>query len=208
MQLLYGTSNPAKLSAMKRSLSSLPVTLLGLADLASLPADVEETGITPLENACIKARHYRDITGMTTLSADTSLYVDGLPPDRQPGVHARRMLGERMDDEQMLQYYRELAASLGGRATARYRNALCIAFADGREMTRSDDSVASSAFYLVDTPHPKRVAGFPLDALSVDIASGQYYYDMKTSRADNDLAMMDGYCLFVREALEPNECNR
>lgn len=27
-------------------------------------------------------------------------------------------------------------------------------------------------------PHLKRVEGFPLDSLSIDIASGKYYYDL------------------------------
>lgn len=33
-------------------------------------------------------------------------------------------------------------------------------------------------FILVTQPHPKRVEGFPLDSLSVDIETGKYYYDL------------------------------
>ena len=202
MRLLYGTTNPAKMDAMGRWLRGLPVELMGLSDLPSMPEDVEETGDSPLENARIKAIHYRNSTGMTVLAADSGLYLDGLVDALQPGVHARRVSGGRMGDGEMLAYYAELVASLGGRALARYRNGLCIAFADGRLAERFDDSVASEPFYLVDTPHARRTPGFPLDSLSVDIASGQYYHDLPSRAADGDLAQENGYLAFVREALE------
>ena len=40
-----------------------------------------------------------------------------------------------------------------------------------------DMSIATEPFILVSEPHPKSVEGFPLDSLSVDIATGEYYYD-------------------------------
>ena len=54
MKLLYGTGNPAKLSAMKQRLENLDIELIGLKDLAAegiaIP-EVPEDGNTPLENA-------------------------------------------------------------------------------------------------------------------------------------------------------------
>lgn len=32
---------------------------------------------------------------------------------------------------------------------------------------------------IVSEAHEKRVQGFPLDSLSIDIDSGKYYYDLK-----------------------------
>lgn len=204
MRLLYGTYNPAKLASMRRALSHTGIELIGLSELEQAPADVDETGDTPLENARLKATAYRDATGMTTLAADSALYIDGLSDDRQPAVHARRMQGERMDDEAMIRFYADLVRPLGGKAVARYRNALCIAFADGRMAECFDDSVASEAFYLVDTPHPHRNEGFPLDSLSVDIKSGKYYYDLAEGRADTDLVQENGFVRFIRGALGPS----
>lgn len=201
MQLLYGTYNPAKLAMMKRHIGTLDVQLIALSDLAYPPPDVEETGVSPLENARLKATAYCKATGHVTLSADSGLYIDGLADAQQPGEHARRMQGARMDDEAMIGYYASLAASLGGKAVARYRNALCIAFPDGRTIERFDESVASRPFYLVEKPHAKRAAGFPLDSLSVDIESGQYYHDLGEGRLDGDLAQESGYCRFIRDAL-------
>ena len=41
-----------------------------------------------------------------------------------------------------------------------------------------DESLAGEPYILCDTPHPKRVKRFPLDSLSIDKATGEYYYDM------------------------------
>lgn len=200
MQLLYGTYNPAKLAAMRKWLTGLDIEIISLSGLENPPQDAEETGTTPLENARLKAIAYRDATGLVTLAADSGLYIDGLPDDQQPGVHARRVGEKRLDDDEMIAHYAGISRSLGGRATARYRNALCIAFPDGRTIDRFDDSVASMPFYLADTPHARRTKGFPLDSLSVDIETNQYYFDMESSRADTDLAQENGYYRFVREA--------
>ena len=57
MKFLYGTSNPAKLSAMKKRLESLNckygIELIGLKDLNIKIPPVPENGNTPLENAHI-----------------------------------------------------------------------------------------------------------------------------------------------------------
>ena len=42
-----------------------------------------------------------------------------------------------------------------------------------------DMSIATEPFVLVTKPHSKRVEGFPLDSLSIDIGSGKYYYDLE-----------------------------
>lgn len=199
MQLLYGTYNPAKLDYMRRVLHGLPVTLIGLCDLDSPPPEVEEDGDTPLDNARIKALAYCAATGMTTVSADSALYIEGLSGEEQPAAHARRIDGKRLSDDEMIEHYADIARRLGGRAKARYRNGLCIAFADGRIAERFDDSVATRAFYMVDTPHTKRTVGFPIDSLSVEIESGKYYYDIEDEPAESEYP--NGYRQFVQEAL-------
>lgn len=199
MRLLYGTNNPAKLTVMRKRLALLPIELVGLSECEQSLPEVEESGESPLENARIKAVAYRNATGMHTLAADSALYLQGA--GEQPGVHVRRVLSKRLDDEEMIQYYARLAASFGGRVVARYQNALCIAASDGRLFERHGDSVASEPFYLADQPHPRRTPGFPLDSLSVDILSGQYYFDLDYSRTEDDLAMSNAYKVFVQSVM-------
>ena len=48
-------------------------------------------------------------------------------------------------------------------------------------------SIATEPFILVTKPHPKRVDGFPLDSLSIDIRTGKYYYDLKEKDVSTSL---------------------
>lgn len=201
MRLLYGTFNPAKIAVMREWLMGLDVELIGLSDLEKPPAEADENGITPLDNARIKADAYHRSTGMPTLSADSALYLNGIPESQQPGVHARRVDGRRFDDEEMIMHYAAFAHELGGQVMAQYRNAVVFIHADGRQFERFDDSLASKAFYLVDTPHVKRTKGFPLDSLSVEIESGKYYFDISKEKTGGDLAQENGFRRFVQEVL-------
>lgn len=45
-----------------------------------------------------------------------------------------------------------------------------------------------------------RKAGFPLDSLSVDMKSGQYYYDLPSDRLER-VAVEDGFLEFFRKVL-------
>lgn len=76
MQLLYGTGNPAKISAMKRRLSDLEI--IGLKDLHRDIPRVPEDGRTPLENAKQKAPAYYDTFHIPVFSCDSGLYIDGI----------------------------------------------------------------------------------------------------------------------------------
>ncbi len=62
-----------------------------------------------------------------------------------------------------------------------------------------DMSIATEPFTLVAEPHAKRVEGFPLDSLSVDIGSGKYYYDLEVK--DVSTSVDDGIRSFFSEIL-------
>ena len=62
-----------------------------------------------------------------------------------------------------------------------------------------DESLATEPFILVSKPHEKRVKGFPLDSLSVDIATGKYYYDMEDKSVDQS-AIEQGFKDFFESA--------
>lgn len=69
MKLLYGTTNRAKLDAMKKALAGLPIELIGLGDLSGPLPKIEEDGATPLENAQRKARAYYEAFGIPVFPA-------------------------------------------------------------------------------------------------------------------------------------------
>ena len=178
MKILYGTTNKAKLQAMRLALESFDIELIGLGDIDSELPNINENGNTPLENAEIKAKAYYEAFRMPVFSCDSGLYFDELQEDEQPGLYVRRINGKELTDDEMREYYAALAAKYGGRITGRYKNAIYFILDEEHHYSSMDMSIATEPFILVTKPHPKRVEGFPLDSLSVDIETGKYYYDL------------------------------
>lgn len=202
MKILYGTGNPAKLSAMKRRLEPLGIELIGLQDIKamgrSIP-DVEENGVTPLENARLKAKAYYQAFQMPVFSCDSGLYFDNVPEEIQPGVHVRTVNGKYLSDEEMQAYYAGLAGKYGN-LTARYCNAICFVQDENTVYEAMEPSMESERFLLTDRIHPIRKKGFPLDSLSIDIKTGKYYYDLPEGALDR-VAVEDGFLEFFRRYL-------
>ena len=200
MKVLYGTTNQAKLDAMRKTVEELGIKLVGLRDMdQSVPA-AEETGKNPLENARMKARVYYRAFSMPVFSCDSGLYFDGLKETEQPGTHIRRIGGKELSDEEMIAYYAELAKMHGGRLTGRYRNAICFVVDDNTVFESMDESLATEPFVLVSEPHKKRVAGFPLDSLSIDIETGRYYHDI-TEKTLSKSCIEQGCRVFFERAI-------
>lgn len=179
MKILYGTTNKAKLTAMEIAVKPLGIELIGLNDLDCEIPFVNECGETPLENAKIKAQTYYAAFHMPVFSCDSGLYFDELENEKQPGIHVRRVGGKELNDDEMIEHYSSLAAEYGGTLTGRYRNAICFVMDEKTSYSSMDISIATEPFVLVSEPHQKRVAGFPLDSLSKDVKSGEYYYDLE-----------------------------
>ena len=179
MKILYGTTNKAKLQAMKNAVESLDIELIGLQDVDGELPQIEENGKTPLENAEIKAKAYYEAFGMPVFSCDSGLYFDELTEEEQPGIHVRRVNGKELTDDEMLTHYAGLANRHGGKITGRYRNAIYFILDEKHQYSSMDMSIATEPFLLTEKPHDKRVQGFPLDSLSIDIATGAYYYDLE-----------------------------
>jgi len=179
MKILYGTTNKGKLQAMKNSVKDLDIEIIGLNDIDSDLPNINENGTTPLENAEIKARAYYKAFHMPVFSCDSGLYFDEVKEEEQPGIHVRRINGKELSDDEMIQHYASLAKRYGGKITGRYRNAIYFILDEDHHYSSMDMSIATEAFILAAEPHPKRMEGFPLDSLSVDIRSRKYYYDLE-----------------------------
>lgn len=199
MRIIYGTGNPAKLSAMQRRLEGLNIEIIGLKDVGKEIPTVPETGKTPLENARQKALAYYKAFGEPVFSCDSGLYFDNVPDEIQPGVHVRNVNGKILTDDEMIAYYGGLAKEYGD-LIARYRNAICLVMDEEHIYEAMRDDMASEPFLLVSKPHAYRKPkpGFPLDSLSVDIKTGKYYYDLEDEELDK-VAVEDGFYKFFHE---------
>ena len=199
MKLLYGTTNKAKITYMQQRVAHLGIEILSLDDVAAPKLDIEENGNSPLENARIKALAYYDILKLPLFSADSGLYIDGLDEARQPGINVRGP-GDHMNDDEAIAHYSALAAEMGGQMVARYKHAIVLIDAHGQMHEYMGDDIASKPFLLVNVPHEIRNQGFPLDSLSVHIASGKYYYDLPNDSKYEE--SNDGFGSFFRRSLK------
>lgn len=207
MELIYGTKNNAKIASMQKCLQGLKmeigVEIIGLQHLHFNFPEIEEDGNNPLDNARMKALAYYQLIKRPVFSLDSGLYFDGLPDHLQPGVNVRRVNGKRLSDDEMIAYYSSLAKDNGGTLVGRYVNGLCLVMDKHLVFEHMGEDIATKKFLLTTTPHAKRVDGFPLDSLSVDIRSNAYYYDLHEDNFDKEDAWSTdkGFCDFFRSAM-------
>jgi inosine/xanthosine triphosphate pyrophosphatase family protein len=180
-EIIYGTSNPAKVTQVRDILEPIGFSIKSLAEFNS-QITVEEDGETAEENAIKKAVAYAVELNMPVLSMDVALYFNDLPDDKQPGLHVRRISGKlRPSDQEVLEAYAALAASMGDRIHGYWRYAFALAWPDGRRLSFSHDT----ARIFVSKPSDTVVEGFPLESLQIDLSTDMYVSEMDTEeRAD------------------------
>ncbi|WP_439106468.1 RdgB/HAM1 family non-canonical purine NTP pyrophosphatase [Congregibacter sp.] len=94
--IVVASGNQGKVSELARLFGQLPVTLRPQSQFSVTPA--EETGLTFVENAILKARAVAAQTGLPALADDSGLEVDALLG--APGVRSARYAeGSDGDDE-------------------------------------------------------------------------------------------------------------
>jgi XTP/dITP diphosphohydrolase len=94
MELVLASGNSGKLAELRELLGDDRFVLHAQSEFGI--ADAEETGLTFVENALIKARHAARATGLPALGDDSGLCVDVL--DGAPGLYSARYGGVHGDD--------------------------------------------------------------------------------------------------------------
>ncbi|MDP2282873.1 MAG: RdgB/HAM1 family non-canonical purine NTP pyrophosphatase [Pseudohongiella sp.] len=108
-KIVLASSNAGKLKELQSLLSALPVEIIAQSVFGV--DDAEETGLTFIENAIIKARHASAITGLPAIADDSGLAVDAL--GGAPGIYSAR--------------YTELPADVKGLARDHANNSKLLA---------------------------------------------------------------------------------
>jgi XTP/dITP diphosphohydrolase len=106
-RLLVATTNPGKTREIALILGDLPVELMSLNDLGTVPEEPEETGATFAANARLKAEFYAERSGLPTVAEDSGLAIDALRG--RPGIHSARYPGVTYPDK-FANLYAELAS--------------------------------------------------------------------------------------------------
>lgn len=94
-RLVLASGNQGKLRELAHLLEPLHIEVVSQADFDIEP--VEETGLTFIENALLKAREAARVSGLPALADDSGLVVDVL--DGRPGIYSARFAGEGAGDE-------------------------------------------------------------------------------------------------------------
>ena len=94
MKLVLASSNQGKLAELHDLLGDADIDLHAQSEFGV--EDAEETGLTFVENAILKARHASRATGLPALGDDSGLCVDAL--NGAPGLYSARYSGVHGDN--------------------------------------------------------------------------------------------------------------
>jgi XTP/dITP diphosphohydrolase len=123
MRFVLASGNAGKVLELEQLLAGSGVELIAQTRLGVTDAD--ETGLTFVENALIKARHAARVTGLPALADDSGICVDAL--DGAPGLYAARYAGTHGDSAaNNAKLLRELDGVPAGRRTAYFIAVLVV----------------------------------------------------------------------------------
>lgn len=93
MKLVLASNNSGKLTEFRELLAKDKFEIFPQANFNI--EDAEETGLTFIENAIIKARHAAALSHLPALADDSGLVIDAL--DGAPGIYSARFAGKHGD---------------------------------------------------------------------------------------------------------------
>ncbi len=105
-KVVLASGNAGKLAEFGQRLAALDIELVPQSQF--IAAEADETGLSFVENAIIKARHACAASGLPALADDSGLEVDAL--SGQPGIYSSRFAGVVGADKDAANNARLLAA--------------------------------------------------------------------------------------------------
>ena len=184
-QIIFATTNESKAKRFSKGLKEHGIEVLSLKDI-DMKLDVEEDGTTAIENALIKARECYRFTKKPCMGMDDTLYMEGVPEDRQPGLFVRRVNGKSLTDEEAIDYYTNLVKEYGkdGKINCKWVYGLAVINEKGEKATYS---WSKDDFYMVDNPSDKINPGYPLNSISKYKKLDKYFTDV----TDEDMKLLE-----------------
>lgn len=106
-EIVLASSNPGKVREINQLLATLDLHVQPQSEFGVI--DAEETGLTFVENAILKARNAAQHTGLPAIADDSGIEVDAL--NGAPGIYSARFAGDNASDQANLE---KLLAELDG----------------------------------------------------------------------------------------------
>lgn len=94
-KIVLASNNPGKLKELQSLLAPLNIEVLPQSEF-NIP-EIEETGLTFIENSILKARNAAAHSQLPALADDSGLEVDAL--NGQPGIYSARFAGQPSNDK-------------------------------------------------------------------------------------------------------------
>ena len=119
-RVVLASSNRGKLRELQKILNQENIDLLPQSEFGV--TDAEETGLSFVENAIIKARHACEVTGLPSIADDSGIEVDALNGD--PGIYSARysgIVGDGADDANNTKLLQALEHVKDAERTARFQ---------------------------------------------------------------------------------------
>ncbi|RTE67180.1 RdgB/HAM1 family non-canonical purine NTP pyrophosphatase [Amphritea opalescens] len=175
-QIVLASGNQGKLKEFNMVLADLGVEVLPQSQF-NVP-DADETGLSFVENAIIKARHACQLTGLPALADDSGLEVDAL--NGAPGIYSARFAGPDATDADNNQKLLDmLAGTSPEERSARFRCLLVFM----RHAADPTPLICQGSWEGKILPLPQGDHGFGYDPLflvpGLDIASAQLPAEQK-----------------------------
>ena len=128
-KIVLASGNAGKVREFNQLLAGLGYEVLPQSELGV--SEVEETGLSFVENAILKARHAAQLTGLPAIADDSGLEVDAL--HGAPGIYSARYAGPGASDTENVA---KLLQEMAGRTDRRARFQCLLVF-----MRHGDDPV-------------------------------------------------------------------
>lgn len=160
-QLVYMTTNPGKFEEVSKLFLAHSLTLHSPQEFA-LKLEVDETGQTLEENACLKAESYLASLpkGTVVIGDDTGVEIDAL--GGEPGIKVRRWKGYKMSDEEIIEYCLGRMKDIPyGKRTAQFRTVIAVSQAG--QQTKTFSGILRG--HIAEEPIKLRMEGFPFESL-------------------------------------------
>lgn len=116
--IVLASNNPGKVREFNKLFSDYEIEVVPQAELGV--EEAEETGLTFVENAILKARNAAQHTGLAAIADDSGIEVDAL--NGAPGIYSARYAGKGANDQKNLEkLLHELANTPEEKRSARFQ---------------------------------------------------------------------------------------
>lgn len=109
-KIVLATNNQGKVNELQTLLADAGFNIVAQKEF-NVP-DVDETGLTFIENAILKARHTAKLTGLPAIADDSGLVVDAL--NGAPGIYSARYSGchgnDKLNNQKLLSQLHNIPA--------------------------------------------------------------------------------------------------